>query len=131
MIEGIDHIGILVTDLERSVRDFCETYGLAAPEIVDDPERRKKVAWIEFGKCALEMVEDYDPDSELHARAWREGNFIHHFALRATSIEEDAAMLESKGCARIGDAPSRGLRGKTIQFINDKALTLLVELTEF
>jgi methylmalonyl-CoA/ethylmalonyl-CoA epimerase len=130
MIEGIDHIGIFVPDIEAAVKEFCGTYELPVPPITDVPERRKKVAWIEFGSCPLELVEDYDSLSDLHARALAEGGFIHHFALRATAMEEDLVRLESKGCERRELGPSIGLRGKRIQFIEDKALALLIELTE-
>ncbi len=131
MIEGIDHVGVFVADLERSVENFCRSYGIPEPDVVDVPERRKKYAVIQFGGCALELLEDYDPDSPLHLRVKNEGSFIHHFALRSTDIIEDVSSLEKAGSAvRVGLSPRVGLRGKAVQFMKDKALAFDIEITQ-
>ncbi|MFH2115736.1 MAG: VOC family protein [Spirochaetota bacterium] len=131
MIEGIDHIGVFVADLERSVEKFCRSYGVPEPSIVDVPERRKKYAVIQFGDCALELLEDYDPESLLHRRVKEEGSFIHHFALRSTDLGEDVSCLEKTGSAvKVGLSPKVGLRGKPVQFMKDKALALDIEITQ-
>jgi len=131
MIEGIDHIGVFVVDLQNSVEKFCRSYGLSEPSIVDVPERRKKYAVLKFGDCALELVEDYDPESPLHLRVKKEGSFIHHFALRTTDIDEDVSSLEETGSAvKVGLSPRMGLRGKPVQFMKDKALALDIEITQ-
>jgi catechol 2,3-dioxygenase-like lactoylglutathione lyase family enzyme len=131
MISGIDHIGVFVANLEQSVGKFCKSYGLPEPAIVDVPDRRKKYAVIQFGDCSLELLEDYDPSSPYYLRVTKEGSFIHHFALRATDVDEDVSTLEEAGNAvKVGLSPKVGLRGKPVQFIKDKALALDIEITQ-
>ncbi len=131
MIEGIDHIGVFVADLERSLEKFCGSYCIPKPPIVCVPERLKKYAVIQLGDCALELLEDYDPDSPFHLRVKNEGSFIHHFALRSTDIVGDVSSLEDAGSAvRVGLSPKVGLRGKAVQFMRDKALALDIEITQ-
>lgn len=130
MIEGISHIGVFVTDLEKTVETFARTYGVPEPKIVDVPARKKRYAMVKFGDCAFELLEDYDPESDLHQRAAGAGGFIHHVAFRSTELESDLAHVVEHGATEQSKEIKPGLRGKRIAFFRDKALSLTVELTE-
>ena len=135
MIKGIDHIGIVVQNIESVAVRLSDLYGVEKPEIKFAEDRNIKVAVVRFGGTSLELLEDFNEtltlphlDGKAHGKVLE--NFIHHYALGCTDIDNDITELEKKGCVRIGDGPVVGLRGKRIQFIHDQATDLLVELSD-
>ena len=135
MITGINHIGVVVTNIESVVERFVDLYGVEKPEIKFVESRNLKVAVVSLGGTSIELLEDLNevfalPTLEGKPQEKRDENFIHHYALGSTDIYNDIVELEKKGCSRIGDGPKLGVRGKVIQFIHDSATDLLVELTE-
>ena len=135
MISGIDHIGVVVKDIESVTQRLSSLYGIEKPFVKFVESRNMKVAVVPFGETNIELLEDLNEQSTLpfldrDRHAGTHGNFIHHYALASTDIYGDIAELEEKGCTRIGDGPKVGLRGCCIQFFHDTAMDLLVELTE-
>ena len=135
MITGINHIGIVVTNIESVVEKFADIYGIEKPEIKYVESRNMKVAVVSIGGSSLELLEDFNETLTLPTLDGKpventKENFIHHYALGSTDIEKDVAELVKKGCAKIGDGPKVGVRGKLIQFFHDPATDLLVELSE-
>jgi methylmalonyl-CoA epimerase len=135
MIKGINHIGVIVTDIESVVEKLSNLYGIEKPSVKFVESRNIKVAVVQFGGVSIELLEDLNdvltlPSLDRERQEKKSGNYIHHYALTSTEIDKDIAELEKKGCVRIGDGPKVGLRGKRIQFYHDTATDLLVELTE-
>ena len=135
MIKGIDHIGVVVVNIDSVVDRLVDLYGVEKPEIKFVESRNMKVAVVKFGNTSIELLEDFNDtltlpslDGKPQEKATK--SIIHHYALGSTEIDKDIAELEKKGCTRIGDGPKVGLRGKRIQFFHDLATDLLVELTE-
>ena len=54
---GLDHVAILVADLDAAVKLFRDTYGLAEPEIEVVPTEKVKVAIFGHGAGRIELVE--------------------------------------------------------------------------
>ena len=52
MFERIDHVGIVVSDLERRVRDFTSALGIENCERVEVPLRGVRVARLAVGEGA-------------------------------------------------------------------------------
>lgn len=130
MIQGIEHIGIIVADIEKVLGEFCSTYELKVPEIRFIEQRNMKLAVLPFGCIFLEFVEDLNQGSDLQKRAKEQGSFIHHFALGTTDIQSDINLLEKRECEKKGEFPTLGLRGKKVQFYVDKTLGFPIELSE-
>jgi len=135
MITGINHIGVVVTNIESVVEKFADLYGVEKPEVKYVESRNMKVAVVTLGGTSIELLEDFNeiltlPTLDGKPRENRKESFIHHYAIGSTEIDKDIVELEKKGCSRIGDGPKIGVRGKLIQFFHDPATDLLVELTE-
>ncbi len=122
MIAGLDHIGIGIRDIERSLKAVCEVLGLPEPAIEDLPERKAKVALLDLGGAKLEFIQD-DSEDGLLARFVREkGEGIHHFCMLTDDIHEEVEKLKSRGVEMIHQQPRLGLRGKLIAFISPDSL---------
>lgn len=135
MIIGINHIGVIVTNIESVVEMLSNLYGIEKPHVKFVESRNMKVAVVPFGGASVELLEDLNdiftlPSLGGKCHEKKSGNYIHHYAFTSTDIDNDIAELEKKGCVRMGDGPKVGLRGCRVQFYHDTAADLLVELTE-
>lgn len=131
MIQGIGHIGILVTNIESVLEKFCLAFELNQPQIRDVKDREIKVAVLEFSSISLEFIEDYSSKGTMSQIASQKGNIIHHIAMLSDHIEADMAALEEKGFKMIDKTPRVGLRGKKIAFIDaDLIAGIPIEITE-
>lgn len=131
MIKCIDHIGIVVKNIEESLRAVSKALNLTVPPIRDVPEKKMKVAVVDLSGIGLEFIEDYSEDGEFAEFVKKKGNAIHHFCLLTDNIEADIKILEKQGIEMADQKPRIGLRGKKIAFTKPSALNgIPLELSE-
>ena len=56
-LEGLEHIGIAVSDLEEALAFYEEAFGLKAESIVTLEERNVRVAFLPLGNTKIELLE--------------------------------------------------------------------------
>jgi len=126
----IDHIGIAVNDLEKSL-EFYEALGMKADgtEVVE--EQKVKVAFLPTGDSEIELLESTSEDGPIARHIEKKGEGIQHLALRVENIEEAIADLIEKGVRMIDQKPRYGAGGAKIAFVHPKSTNgILLELTE-
>ena len=131
MIEQIDHIGIAVHSIEESATLYRDILGLqpAGTEIIED--QGVKVAFFEIGEAMIELLEPVDPEGPVARFLERNGEGIHHLALRCDDIDQERDNVESKGIRLLSDEPLDGAHGKLISFMHPKDTgKVLLELTQ-
>ncbi len=97
-ISGIDHINMCVTNLERSIAFYRDTFGF---EVKEDHRDLKKYPWVNLGIPNVGYLVLYETDE---ARTARDRRIIHFgFALKTTERMDDLI-------ARLGKA---GVQPKT------------------
>jgi methylmalonyl-CoA/ethylmalonyl-CoA epimerase len=131
MIKGVGHLGIVVKDLEKSLKALSQIIPLESPAIKDFPEKKMKCAVVETKGVALEFLQD-DSDNGFLGRFRREkGDAIHHFCLLSDNVEEDVEALKKKGVEMMDQKPRVGLRGKRVAMTMPSALNgITIELSE-
>ena len=131
MIKGIGHLGIVVKDVEKSLKALSQIIGLESPAIKEFPEKKMKCAVVETKGVALEFLQD-DSESGFLGRFGREkGDAIHHFCLVSDNIEEDVEALKKRGVEMMDQKPRIGLRGKKVAMTMPSALNgITIELSE-
>jgi len=131
MIKGVGHLGIVVKDIEKSLKALSQIIPLQSPEIKDFPEKKMKCAVVETQGVALEFLQD-DSDNGFLGRFGREkGDAIHHFCLLSDNVEEDVEALKKKGVEMMDQKPRVGLRGKRVAMTMPSALNgITIELSE-
>ncbi len=130
MIDQINHIGIVVTDIEKVVEQFCKSLGKPVVPVKSVPEAKKKVALIPFENCSIELIEDNNEENNMRGSAPGEHALIHHFSFTSEDIAGDMAELEKNGCTPLAEKPRTGLRGRQILFYKDSALGIPIELSD-
>jgi methylmalonyl-CoA/ethylmalonyl-CoA epimerase len=131
MLKGIGHLGIVVKDMEKSLKALSQIIEFERPVIKEFPEKKMKCAVVETKGVALEFLQD-NSDDGLMARFIREkGDAIHHFCLVSDNIEQDVEALKKRGVEMMDQKPRIGLRGKKIAMTMPSALNgITIELSE-
>jgi len=131
MIKSIGHLGIVVKNIENSLKALSQVIDFESPAIREFPEKKMKCAVVEVNGVSLEFLQDDSQDGFLAEFARKNGDSIHHFCLLSDSIEEDVESLKQKGVAMMDQKPRIGLRGKKIAFIGSDTLNgIAIELSE-
>ena len=131
MIKGVGHVGIVVKDMQKSLKALSQIIEFEKPAIKESPEKKVKCAVVETKGVALEFLQD-DSDSGFLGRFRHEkGDAIHHFCLLSDNIEEDVEVLKKRGVEMMDQKPRIGLRGKKVAMTMPSALNgITVELSE-
>ncbi|MGM0651358.1 MAG: methylmalonyl-CoA epimerase [Bacillota bacterium] len=131
MFEKIDHVGIAVSDLEKSIAFYKDQLGLdfKGTEVVE--EQKVKVAFLPVGESKLELLQSTDPEGPVGKFVKKKGEGVHHLSFRVSNIEEKLRKLKEQGVALIDEAPRYGAGGAKIAFLHPKSTGgVLVELCE-
>jgi methylmalonyl-CoA/ethylmalonyl-CoA epimerase len=131
MIRGIGHVGVVVKDIEQSLKALSQIVDFETPAIKVFPEAKMKCAVVEMNGVALEFLQDNSGDGFLAKFNREQGDSIHHFCLLSDDIEKDVAALKEKGVPMMDLKPRVGLRGKRIAFTLPEAMDgIAIELSE-
>ena len=129
-IKRVDHLGVIVGDLDGAVKSFTEHLGLN----LEHTERYGDELDIAFIPCGETLVELIEPLKEgvSNADYLREhGPGIQHVAFEVDDLEAALAELAERGVEPLGDAPVPGAGGMRIAFLDPQAFDgVLVELCE-
>jgi methylmalonyl-CoA/ethylmalonyl-CoA epimerase len=127
----IDHVAIVVKDLEETLRLYTQTLGFkeAYREVIYD--QGVEAAGLEAGDAIVELLLPLDPDSPIARYRGEAASRLHHTAYRVERLEAALADLKAKGVRLIDERPRKGANGSLIAFLHPKATGgVLIELCE-
>ncbi len=128
---GLDHVAILVADLDAAVKLYRDTYGLPEPEIEVVPTEQVKVAIFGHGAGRIELLCPTGPDSPMAKTLERRGEGLHHVCLDVPDIEKAMAGLRAQGAPLLDEKPRPGAGGAKVAFVHPKGSRgVLVELRQ-
>lgn len=130
-IEGVEHIGIAVKDMDLCIERFERLLGLKCSERRRVEASGVEVALFDCGGTALELVAPIGEDSPIHRFVSKGGNALHHICFKVDDIEAWLAFLDEQGADLIDKQPREGAMGDRIAFVSPKAVcNFLIELAE-
>ncbi|MCI5569040.1 MAG: VOC family protein [Lachnospiraceae bacterium] len=109
MIKGLDHIGLCVGSLKKSVEFYCDILGFTlidhtgfegsddAAVVMHLKSLMVDAAIVEKEGCQLELLEFKDKESIRPSDAPMNGIGKHHIAIATDNIEVDIKRLENTG----------------------------------
>ncbi len=127
----IDHVAIVVKDLEATLRLYTQTLGFREVyrEIVAD--QGIEAVGLEAGASFVELILPLDETSPLARFRGEAATKLHHTAYRVADIEASLRALEAKGVRLIDRHARRGAHGNLIAFLHPKATGgVLIELCQ-
>lgn len=131
MIQGINHIAIAVSSLEKVIPFFRDVLKLPYEGSEEVADQKVRVAFFKVGPTRIELVEPTSPDSPISKFIESRGNGLHHIALETDAILPELDALKAQGVRLIDQAPRRGAHHTQIAFVHPAASHgVLVELTQ-
>lgn len=118
MIELIDHIGIVVKSIEKSLPTYTEALGLHLLEVEDNESFGVKIAFIPVGDTLVELIEPTKEGTMASNFLQEHGEGLHHIAFRVDNIATLLADLKDRGIALIHDKPQNGGLGSLVAFMH-------------
>lgn len=129
-IKKINHVAIVVKDIEKSLEFWETALGLKLHHVEDVPSQASKVAFIPVGESEIELVQPSTEDSGLAGYLEKRGEGLHHLCVEVDDIEAKMQELKDAGVRLINDTP-QVLPGRKMAFIHPKSASgVLVELYE-
>ena len=129
-IKRVNHLGVIVGDLDDAVQGFTEHLGLR----LDHMEQYGDELDIAFLPCGETLVELIKPlkNQGSNAEYLREhGPGIQHVAFEVDDLDAALEELDKSGVKPLDDAPMPGAGGTRIAFLDPQAFGgILVELCE-
>jgi len=129
-IKKINHVAIVVRDIEESLKFWESALGLELHHVEDVPSQASKVAFIPIGDSEIELVQPTTEDSGMAAYLEKRGEGMHHLCIEVDDIEAKIKELKDAGVRLINDT-AQVLPGRKMAFIHPKSASgVLVELYE-
>ncbi|MEL6404251.1 MAG: methylmalonyl-CoA epimerase [Chloroflexota bacterium] len=124
----INHVAIVVNDIESSLGFWRDALGLPMDAIQDVPQEAVKVAFLESGESHIELVQPTTNDSGIAKYLEKRGQGMHHICFEVEDIVAALEHMRAKGIELINETP-RERDGRQYAFIHPKSTGgVLVEL---
>lgn len=131
MIKKVEHIGVAVANIEKSVHIFRDLLGIPLERIYESDAIKTKIAFFPLEGCTIELVEPMDPESPVAKFIQKRGEGIHHICLGVENVEAALRDFEAKGIELLNKTPRKTQDGRTIAFLSPKSTNgVLIELEQ-
>jgi methylmalonyl-CoA/ethylmalonyl-CoA epimerase len=133
MIGKLNHVAIVVPDLEAASAIYRETLGACVSEPLELPEHGVITVFVELPNTKIELLHPLSAASPI--AKFLENNpsgGMHHICYEVADIETAAAKLQESGARVLGDGrPKIGAHNKPVLFLHPKDFCgTLVELEQ-
>jgi methylmalonyl-CoA epimerase len=132
-VKRIDHVAIVVRDMETALRFYRDTLGVAPSRILDFPREGVKIAFLPLGGqggSEIELLEPIDPAGGVARFLEKRGEGLHHLCLEVEDIDAALAELTAAGAAVLDTTPRPTAGGRGI-FLHPKGTGgVLLELVQ-
>lgn len=130
-IKRIEHVGVVVRDLEASRRLWEDCLGIPMSGMEVSTKNRLRLSLYPVGESMVELLTGLDPDSK-YARLIAEGKGgLNHICFEVENIDEALAELKAKGVALLDQVARIGHAGCRIAFLDPAGTeNCLIELAE-
>jgi methylmalonyl-CoA/ethylmalonyl-CoA epimerase len=129
----IDHVAIVVRDLDAALRVYRDVLGLPLQRVEEVPAEKVKVAFLPLpqGDGEVELVQPTADDTGIARFLEKRGEGMHHICFEVDDIQAAMADLAANGLQILEEKPRLGSQGQKYVFIHPKtAHGVLIELYE-
>lgn len=130
MIKKVHHVGVVVRDMEQSMRFYSDILGLPVHKLETIEEQGVKAALLTVGDSEIELLEPVVADNGVARYLENKGEGLHHICFEVDDVERDLDELKRREVELIDRETRIGLAGR-ICFLHPKAMYgALVELCQ-
>ncbi|KPK63725.1 hypothetical protein AMJ83_05875 [candidate division WOR_3 bacterium SM23_42] len=127
----LEHIGIAVKSIEERLRLWRDLFGFCFEMDEEVPEQKVRVATLDIGGVAIELLEPLSDDSPIAKFIEKRGEGLHHLSFKVDDIESKIEELKDRNIRMIDEVPRKGAHCSAIAFIHPSATGgVLIELSQ-
>ncbi len=133
MLKKVDHIAIVVQDLDAALSVYRDALGLPLERVEDVPAEKVKVAFLPMpeGDGEIELVQPTTDDTGIARYLVKRGEGMHHICFEVDDIRAAMTKMAASGLQILEEEPRLGSQGQKYVFIHPKtAHGVLIELYE-
>ena len=128
-VKAINHIAVVVDDMEKSLSFWRDALGMELHELRDVPAEKSQVAFLPLAGSEIELVKPTSDDSGIAKYLAKRGSGMHHICIEVDDINGMLIQLKSKGIRLINEEPRTASDGKKYAFVHPESTSgVLVEL---
>ena len=125
MLDDVDHVGIVVADIEAALPYFVERLGLALVGQEAQPATGVRVAYLAAGPTTLQLVQPLGP-GPIRDHLDQHGEGLHHLCFAVPDIGAAVRHLAPEATVEVLVAG----RGRRACFLPERPFGVRIELTE-
>ena len=128
MVKGINHLGIVVENIDEMVSFLNQMFSAEEFKRIDVPQMQQISSLVRIGNDCLELMEPTSPDGPAGRFLKSTGGGLHHVSLLCDDVEETCDELELKGTKIVSKIFDESFR---VAFIHPRdGKGILYELTD-
>lgn len=130
MIKRVNHIAIVVADLDAALQTYCDRLGLTLAKRLVMPEQEVEIAFLPAGESLIELIRPLNETSGVARYLATRGEGLHHICLEVDNIERTLEELAARSVRLINEQPIRAAEGYGL-FVHPRAVHgVLIEFLE-
>lgn len=130
-MKKIEHIGIAVSDLEKSNLIFKKILGKNHFKTETIKEQGVDTSFFQIGESKIELIASNNNNSVIKKYLSKNKEGMHHLALYVEDIYKEIARIEREGIRVLNQKPELGADNKLICFLHPKDTNgVLIELCQ-
>lgn len=127
----VDHVGIAVKDLSKSIPLFEALLGTVCYKTENVASEQVATAFFLQNGSKIELVQSGDENGVIAQFIHKKGEGMHHIAFEVPNIELEMERLKLAGFQLLNEAPKRGADNKLVCFVHPKDCNgVLIELCQ-
>ena len=127
----VEHIGIAVKDLAKSIPLFEQLLGSACYKTETVASEAVNTAFFLQKSTKIELLETTDPTGPIAKFIDKKGEGMHHIAFEVPDIIAEMERLKKQGFTLLSETPKKGADNKLICFVHPKETNgVLIELCQ-
>jgi methylmalonyl-CoA/ethylmalonyl-CoA epimerase len=130
-MQKIEHIGIVVNDIDKSKALFSKIFGKDnfKSEVIES--EGVITSFFQIGESKVELVAAINSDSSIAKYLEKNREGMHHIAFDVEDIEKEMNRLQNEGIRILNEKPKKGADNKLICFLHPKDTNgVLIELCQ-
>jgi len=130
MLKKIDHIAVVVKDIDKAVKSYTEMFGFKVAERMAGPSNDFTSVIVQLDDIRVELIQPLKEGS-LTRFLEEKGGGLHHVSFLTDDILKELENLKAQGIRLIDNEPRQVPNGDRIAFVHPSAAeNVLIELVQ-
>lgn len=129
-LPNIDHIGIIVDDLEKAVDMFEHLFQMKPAKVTELAEVGLRIAHLEARNIGIELIQYTGDGDDFGRRVMGPGTGINHMSIQVEDADSAVKDLQVKGLRVMEGFPRTGSHGRVAFFEPETTRNILLEICE-